>query len=405
MPVITVTQLNNYMKRYIEQNVHLCDLWIKGEISNFKHHYSGHFYFTVKDENSSLKCVMFKNYASQIKFTPKDGMNVVILGKISVYEQGGIYQLYGESMIPDGVGELYAAYEQLKNKLETEGFFSSEHKLSLPKYPRKIGIITSISGAALRDILNVFKRRYPIAEICIYPAKVQGIGASNSVCDGLEYLSNNKKCDVIIIARGGGSIEDLWAFNEENLAKSIFDCKVPIISGVGHETDYTIADFVADVRAPTPSAAAEMVVPSVVEINKVILQHKSKAGLLLKSKIDMYELIMNKYKLDSLKFRLDSKIEIICQKVSFLKSEISNSVVKFYETRYKTLERNLVKLESLNPLSVLARGYSVVMNKKNQLFDVQNAKTGDILLIVSDKGQAECTLRRVIDEKSKTTNI
>lgn len=405
MPVITVTQLNNYMKRYIEQNVHLCDLWIKGEISNFKHHYSGHFYFTVKDENSSLKCVMFKNYASQIKFAPKDGMNVVILGKISVYEQGGIYQLYGESMIPDGVGELYAAYEQLKNKLETEGYFSSEHKLSLPKYPRKIGVISSISGAALRDILNVFKRRYPIAEICIYPAKVQGIGASNSVCDGLEYLSNNKKCDVIIIARGGGSIEDLWAFNEENLAKSIFDCKVPIISGVGHETDYTIADFVADVRAPTPSAAAEIAVPSIGEINKVILQHKSKAGLLLKSKIDMYELIMNKYKLDSLKFRLDSKIEIICQKVSFLKSEINNSVVKFYETRYKTLERNLVKLESLNPLSVLARGYSVVMNKKNQLFDVQNAKTGDILLIVSDKGQAECTLRRVIDEKSKTTDI
>lgn len=405
MPVITVTQLNNYMKRYIEQNVHLCDLWIKGEISNFKHHYSGHFYFTVKDENSSLKCVMFKNYASQIKFTPKDGMNVVILGKISVYEQGGIYQLYGESMIPDGAGELYAAYEQLKNKLGTEGYFSFEHKLSLPKYPRKIGVITSISGAALRDILNVFKRRYPIAEICIYPAKVQGIGASNSVCDGLEYLSNNKKCDVIIIARGGGSIEDLWAFNEENLAKSIFDCKVPIISGVGHETDYTIADFVADVRAPTPSAAAEIAVPSVVEINKVILQYKSKAGLLLKSKIDMYELIMNKYELASLKFRLDSKIEMICQKVSFFKSEISNSVVRFFDAKYKCFERNLVKLESLNPLSVLARGYSVVMNKKKQLFNVQNAKTGDILLIVSDKGQAECTLRRVIDEKSKTTDI
>ena len=214
MPVVTVSQLNNYMKRYIDQNSHLSDLWVKGEISNFKRHYSGHMYLTLKDDNSTLKSVIFKGVASQIPFDPHDGMKVIAYGKVSVYEPGGTYQLYIESLIPDGVGELYAAYEQLKLKLDAEGLFDQSNKQPIPKFPHTIGIISSISGAAIRDVLNVLKRRFPLSNVVIYPAKVQGIGSADSICDGLKYFDSNKLCDVIIIARGGGSIEDLWSFNE-----------------------------------------------------------------------------------------------------------------------------------------------------------------------------------------------
>ena len=262
----TVSQLNAYMKRVVDGQAALNDIWIKGEISNFKDHFSGHLYITLKDDGGVLKAVMFKGAAARLTFKAEDGMKVLARGRIGVYEQSGTYQLYISEMTPDGLGELYVAYEQLKKKLSEEGLFDDEKKKPIPKYPEKVGVITAATGAAVRDIINVITRRYPYCEIIIYPAQVQGQGAAESVVSGIEYFNETMSCDTLIVGRGGGSIEDLWAFNEEIVARAIFASKIPVISAVGHETDFTIADFVADLRAPTPSAAAEIAVPSQLEL-------------------------------------------------------------------------------------------------------------------------------------------
>lgn len=290
--IATVSQINGYVKKILDNNIILNNVWVKGEISNFKHHYSGHLYITLKDEGGVLKSVMFRTSAQSLSFEPSDGMKVLARGRISVYEAGGSYQLYIEEMIPDGVGELYIAYEQLKKRLDEEGLFDNRYKKSIPPFPKTVGVVTASTGAAVRDIINVITRRCPMTEIIIYPAQVQGSGASKSIVKAIEYFNALDCVDTLIVGRGGGSIEDLWAFNEEETARAIFNSHIPIISAVGHETDFTIADFVADMRAPTPSAAAEIAVPSMIELANRILTNKERISQSMIKRIENNKLIL-----------------------------------------------------------------------------------------------------------------
>ena len=395
MPVVSVSQVNNYIKRYIDQNKHLSDLWIKGEISNYKRHYSGHMYITLKDESSTLKAVIFKASASRLNFEPRDGMKVIAFGKISVYEAGGAYQLYIDSMIPDGKGELYAAYEQLKEKLHEEGLFDNQYKKPLPRFPQKVGVVSSISGAALRDILNVLKRRYTICDIVVYPAKVQGIGAADTICDGLRYFSQNNTCDVIILARGGGSIEDLWAFNEEKTARAIFECNIPVISGVGHETDYTISDFVADFRAPTPSAAAEVAVPSSAQLVSYAKQCNDRLNHIIDSKINLLEMNLEKFGSEYIYSKLNSMIDnfMLCNEnlISSCKSIVETAVLK---AEFNLNEADTL-LSTLNPFSVMKRGYSVATMPDGRVVDFFAMHTDDEFNLIFHGGSANCAIRRI----------
>ena len=263
---LSVRELNLYVKDLVDRDDFLNNVYVKGEISNFKRHYTGHLYFTLKDKDSLIKCVMFKSYTSNIKFEPQDGMQVVILGQVAVYERDGVYQIYVKGMEQEGLGALYEAYEKLKAKLEAQGLFDESHKKEIPLLPKAIGVVTSKTGAVIKDIINVTTRRFPNVVIKLYPSAVQGVGAAETIVEGIKYFNKAKNVDTIIIARGGGSLEDLWPFNEEITAHAIYESEIPIISAVGHETDFTIADFVADLRAPTPSAAGELAVPDLEEL-------------------------------------------------------------------------------------------------------------------------------------------
>lgn len=355
--IATVTQINGYIKKILEHNIVLNNIWIKGEISNFKAHYSGHLYITLKDENSVLKAVMFKSAARLLNFKPEDGMKVLARGRISAYEAGGVYQLYIEEMSPDGVGALYLAYEQLKRKLEDEGLFSSEYKKEIPMYPEKIGVITATTGAAVRDVINVISRRNPYAKIVIYPSLVQGDGAAANIVKGIEYFNESQMVDTLIVGRGGGSIEDLWAFNEEIVARAIFSSQIPIISAVGHETDFTIADFVADLRAPTPSAAAELSVPSQVEVVNYVLGMKTRISQIM---------IQN---INSLRFELEKKQpknpKYIIDEYSLKLDHLTKSMTREIKTTLKSESEQFAgvcaKLNAMSPLAVMARGYAIAM--------------------------------------------
>lgn len=397
MPVITVSRLNNYMKRFVDSNKYLSDLYVKGEISNYKRHSSGHLYMTLKDESSNIKCVMFGSYASRLKFEPQNGMKVIVLGKISVYERDGAYQLYAEMIFPDGKGELYAAYEQLKDSLANEGYFDDNIKKPLPRYPSHIGVVTSPQGAAVRDILSILKRRYPLAQVSVYPALVQGLPAAQSVAAGIEYFNKAAVPDVIIIGRGGGSIEDLWAFNERIVADAIFCSKVPVISAVGHETDFTIADFVADLRAPTPSAAAELAVPDVAELmsNLKNADEKIKAALLnlirLKKeklaslvKADIKSILMNK--IDDCKITVDE-----------LTIDVSQAYEDLLEDKKNRLLHDCTALEALSPLKVLLRGYAVAADEHGVVKSAESLGVGDRLTLTFSDGSVKCT----VSEKPK----
>lgn len=399
MPIVSVSQINNYIKRYIDQNKHLTDLWVKGEISNFKRHYSGHMYFTLKDSSSTLKVVMFQGYSSKVKFNPKDGMNIVAYGKVSVYEAGGSYQLYVESMIPDGIGELYASYEQLKSRLEAQGLFSVEKKKPLPKFPHTIGVISSISGAALRDVLNVISRRYPICHIIIYPAKVQGIGSADSICNGLEYFSKHNECDVIILARGGGSIEDLWAFNEEKTAHAIYDCEIPVITGVGHETDFTISDFVADMRAPTPSAAAEIAVPDLEKIRDLLNHTISNADIFIDKYIKNYQHIIEKHDIHAISSRLNINIELQKNKVEHILTRIDTVFNSKLTHLLNSVTSIKTGIDALNPRNVLKRGYTIVQTSDGKLADFTKLSDNDEIDVMFDGGNAKCIIRGIVYEQ------
>lgn len=390
MPVITVSQLNNYMKRFIDNNIHLTGLWIKGEISNYKRHYSGHIYFTLKDSLSVLKVIMFKSNCEKLKFNPENGMNIMAFGNIAVYERDGIYQLYAEKIIPDGVGELYAAYQQLKNKLEQRGLFAASAKKQIPKYPKKIAVVTSPTGAAIRDILNVISRRYPLCDIAIYPVKVQGIGSAESICDALSKITIKNDFDTVILGRGGGSIEDLWAFNEEKTAYAIYNCTVPVISAVGHETDFTISDFVADLRAPTPSAAAELAVPDIIDMKNNLKKNVVRLKNSVISSLDYAEMTVGKF--DS-KFLYSTEMRILYNKQLIFQNAIQkiNSGCRLFvsdiSAKISTLSSSLA---ALNPDNILKRGYTYTTSESGQVADIDSINIDDLIKVIFCNGTLDC---------------
>lgn len=397
MNVITVTQLNTYIKSILDENTHLKNIYIKGEISNFKHYYkSGHMYLTLKDNNCQLKAVMFSSYASRLKFKPEDGMSVICRGKISVYEKDGVYQLYIEDMQPDGIGSLSIAFEQLKEKLEKEGLFDASRKKPIPKYPKKIGIATSNMGAAIEDIKNITKRRYPIAELVIAPTIVQGDSAPEDIVKSIQLLDSIDDIDVIIVGRGGGSLEDLWAFNTEMVARAVFECQKPVISAVGHETDFTICDFTADLRAETPSAAAEKAVPDINELLKFTENAESRMLYSISKRLE-YEAqrldsLSNESILANYNDFFDNKNDVLVS----LKKELSDA----FENKLSRCKYDLGilsgKLDALSPLSVLARGYAAVKTKDNKIIkSKEDIKVNDKINIKFIDGSAVCTVDEV----------
>ncbi|MBE6067909.1 MAG: exodeoxyribonuclease VII large subunit [Clostridium lundense] len=360
LKTLTVSDINNYIKKVVDNDFILNNAAINGEISNFKLHSSGHMYFSLKDEYSKINCVMFKGSTRTLKFVPDNGIKVIAKGRISVYEKDGSYQLYCNSIEPEGLGELYIAFEKLKKRLELEGLFNDEHKKPIPKFAEKIGVITSPTGAAVRDIINVSKRRNNNCQIIIYPSLVQGLGASEDVIRGINTFNKMSDLDTIIIARGGGSIEELWAFNDENLARAIYNSKIPIITGVGHEVDYTIADFVSDRRAPTPSAAAEIAVFNKEEILNSVANYKGTLNY------RMMQLLKDRYNnIENLKRNLEmnSPERIIVNeyhKLDKLKEALNYNIKTNLDLKKQKLSKSSALLSAHNPLNILSKGFAVI---------------------------------------------
>ena len=461
---ITVGQLNNYLRRKFEADVHLDHVYLKGEISNCKLHSRGHIYFSLKDETSVINAIMFQTNASTLNFEPKDGTKVFVEGKVTVYEASGKYQIIVNKMQPDGIGELYIAYEKLKRQLESEGLFKPEYKKVIPKFPRKIGIITAPTGAAIRDILSTIKRRFPICETILFPALVQGENAKFSVVDNIKK-AQEYDLDVLIVGRGGGSIEDLWAFNEEIVAREIFASKVPIISAVGHEVDFTIADFVADLRAPTPTGAAEMAVPNMSDVFNLIENYKIRLGENIRNKLSIYEkkleslksayvlknpMAIYEVKEQKLTSMMDKLSDIIKNKIEVSRVRLLNTkesyVLKnplgFYEKdreKINTLESKLTtyintkielnrakllsikesyilknpeeiiksknkeydlllnKLELLNPLAILKKGYSVLTKDGISVKTSKDLKNKDIIDVRLGEGAIIAEVKEILE--------
>lgn len=435
----SITALNRAIKNMFDSKPELNRVYIKGEISNFKHHTRGHLYFTLKDENSRIAAVMFSSAASKMTFEPEDGMKVLVCGRVTVYEANGGYQIYVDQMDLDGIGNLYLEYEKLKKKLEQEGLFSLEHKRPIPKYPKKVGIITAPTGAAIRDILSTIKRRYPICETILFPALVQGTGAKESI---VEQLTRAQEFDLdfIICGRGGGSIEDLWAFNEEIVARAIYNSKIPVISAVGHEIDFTIADFVADLRAPTPTGAAEMAVPSLVDLRTLIEQYKIRINenikgiinyntkrlqniresYVLKNPLALYEVkeqkldnfidrvnliintMLNDYKvrLDNIKSSYVLKnplatYEVKKEKLINLEKILNKLVVSKIDVSTHKYEVIINKLELLNPLNILSKGYSLVTLDDEVVKSTKNLKLNDTISIRMHEGNVKAIVKEI----------
>lgn len=397
MKILSVSQVNMYIKALLDEIPQVKNVYICGEISNFKHYYnSGHMYFTLKDDKSQLKAVMFKNDNYRLKFTPENGMKVICFGQVGVYERDGVYQLYCRDMQPDGVGALTIAFEQLKVQLAEEGLFDEEHKKAIPKYPQKIGVATSKMGAAVEDIKNVISRRYPLCEIIIVPTMVQGESAAQDIADSIRFIDENLGVDTIIVGRGGGSLEDLWAFNTEIVARAVYACKTPIISAVGHETDFTISDFVSDMRAPTPSAAAELAVP---DIKSLIFQLNNFSVSIEKSldfKISQCENSIKRYKDFFSKSNVDLFYSNIRDKMAQYNERLKDSITRIIENQTNTLSKNAEMLDNLSPLKILSRGYSVVKNEKSDIVtDSENINVGDNVEIILSNGAFKATVNEV----------
>lgn len=389
---MSVTQLNTYVRCIMEEDVVLKSVFVAGEVSNFKNHYkTGHFYFTLKDENAAVKAVMFRTYSSRLRFAPEDGMRVICRARASVYERDGAYQLYVEDMQPDGSGSLSLAFEQLKRKLFAEGLFDEKHKKPIPKYPETIAVVTSPTGAALQDILNILSRRWPIARVIVVPSGVQGENAESQLVLGIKK-ADTLSADTIIIGRGGGSAEDLWCFNSEALARAIFDCKTPVISAVGHETDFTICDFVADLRAPTPSAAAENASPESLMTAGIVrgFEQRLKDGLCS----SLREREMTLERLENSPFLKDPK-RIFEQKEMYfdaLTDRLSSAGKLFLTEKTGDFDRLCTKLNAFSPLAVLSRGYSIAtVNGKTVKTAAQLKKAGEFDLRLSD-GTVNCNV-------------
>ena len=390
--VYSVSQLNSYVKGVLDRDENLAHIFVTGEISNYKAHYSGHLYMTVKDETASIKAVMFAGNATKLRFKPENGMKILAFGTVSLFPRDGSYQLYINDMQPDGVGALNIAFEQLKKKLEAEGLFRQEYKKPLPEFPQKIGVVTSSTGAAVQDIFNVLKRRFPVAEVVLRPCQVQGEGAAEDIAKAIYEFNKLNAADVLIVGRGGGSIEDLWAFNEEIVARAVFASRIPVISAVGHETDYTICDFVADLRAPTPSAAAECAVPDIFELKANLVSLRQHIISLTRNKMNI-----ERSSLSSFEKRLalrdpvtninEQRKEIVylTEKLSI----ITNSILDDNKSKISALAG---KLDALSPLSVISRGYALVEKDDKPVTKVKDLKKDDVISIKLSDGQVEARI-------------
>ena len=417
---LSVSAITRYLKAKFDSDENLQTVFLKGEISNFKAHTSGHFYFSLKDETSKINAIMFRSNASKVLFKPVDGLKVLVTGRVSVYEAMGSYQVYVDEMLEDGVGNLYVAYEQLKKKLKEEGLFDEVHKRAIPKIPRKVGIITASTGAAIRDIITTIKRRFPICETILFPTLVQGENAKDDIVRNIKR-AEDYDLDVLIVGRGGGSIEDLWPFNEEIVARAIYDCKIPVISAVGHEVDFTIADFVADLRAPTPTAAAELAVPNMYDLKKHIDQLSIRLNESIFKKVNYLKLYLDSVKnsfviknpmimFENRKQSLDlmnNKLnDLMLGKVDKLKNEMAKmkksyvltNPILLYKDKILEVKNIAKKLELLNPLNILSRGYSVTYFQDKALKSVKGIEKDNVLDIKLADGMIKS---KVIDVKEE----
>ncbi|AJS57946.1 exodeoxyribonuclease VII large subunit [Paenibacillus sp. IHBB 10380] len=444
--VLSIKDLNRYIRMKLDSDVVLSDVWIRGEISNFTHHASGHMYFTLKDESSRIRAIMFGSHNQKLPFIPKEGAMVIARGNVTVYERDGQYQFYANHMQPDGIGSLYLAYEQLKKKLEDEGLFASEHKQPLPAYPKTIGVITSPTGAAVRDIMITLQRRYPQVNIILYPVLVQGKGAAPSIVKAITAMNKLAEADVLIVGRGGGSLEELWAFNEEIVAKAMYRSKIPIISAVGHETDFTIADFVCDLRAATPTAAAELAVPVASEIHNQIQQRERQLRQALRQRVQRYRerlsslqrssvlvypkrsVLQHAERLDRLHQQFTRSMQSRLKLNREQQSRVHHSLLRFNpkdqiaaakkngESSHRQLQlamQSIIKnnqsqlisamrqLDALSPLKVMSRGYSLVYDEQEQqlIKSVKDVQLGDLMKIKVNDGQLDCQVWAIKEEE------
>ena len=393
---LTVSELNNYVKGIFDKDRLLSLVSVRGEISNFVRHSTGHLYFSLKDGEGQIRCVMFRSAAARLKFVPENGMKVILRGSVTVFVRDGSYQVYVNAIEPDGIGALYLAYEQMKQKLSDEGLFDEEHKLPLPIIPERIGVITSPTGAAVRDIINVTGRRFPHAKIYVYPVLVQGDGAVDTLVEALDYFESSRQADVIIIGRGGGSIEDLWAFNSEILARKIYDMTVPVISAVGHETDFTICDFVADMRAPTPSAAAEIAVP---DKRELLMRIDGNTERLLKALLHMTERkreVLNKLTEREILLNPSHLFEEKKENLLNLHQNVASLISEKISDSKSLLILCSEKLNALSPLGVLARGYSVVSREGEGISDANKLCVGDEISIRMHRGDVVAKIDKIM---------
>ena len=387
--IISVSQLNYYVKSLLDNDAHLSSVFVTGEISNLTDHYrSGHIYFSLKDNNCVIKAVMFAGNARNLKFKPQEGMKIIARGRVSLYEPSGNYQFYVEDMQPDGIGELTIAFEQLKKKLSEKGIFDQSHKKPIPKFPQTIGVITSPTGAAIQDIKNILHRRFPSADIVLCPVLVQGESASAQLVNAVNIFNEYDCADVIIITgRGGGSMEDLWAFNSEELAYAIYASNIPVISAVGHETDFTMCDFVSDLRAPTPSAAAELAVPDREELIAYYNSQKQYLTSILDNKISKANRMLSEYKLVLNENSPEKQISKYNENISLFRNRLESLMNEKLNTAFEKIHKNGGKLEALNPVSVLQRGYSVAEKDGKIVSSVNDVKTDDLLNITLKDGK------------------
>ncbi len=400
--VLSVKQLNLYVRSLIEGDFRLANISVKGEISNFKNHYaSGHLYFTLKDADASIRCVMFKWNAQKIRFDLQDGLQVILRGKVSLYEKDGQYQFYAEDILPDGIGDIALKFEQIKSRLEKEGLFDPENKRPLPKFPKRIAVVTSPTGAAVQDILNILSRRWPVSEVVLCPVAVQGELAAPQMIDTLERIYALSLVDLIIIGRGGGSIEDLWAFNDEGLARKIYESPIPVISAVGHETDFTICDFVADLRVPTPSAAAELAVPDIIELRQKLEKYKNILKESLRSRYESCELKLNA-QLNSMAFK--NPIEALTAQRLQLLDRLQERIILAQKDKLSFFENALIanaaKLDTLSPLKILSRGYTSATKQGEAVRSVADISIDDNLTLRFNDGYAECKVTEISEVKT-----
>ncbi|MEC0306531.1 exodeoxyribonuclease VII large subunit [Paenibacillus lautus] len=435
--ILSVKDLNRYIRMKMEGDSRLSDVWIRGEISNFTHHSSGHMYFTLKDEGSRIRAIMFATHNQRLPFIPKEGSRVIARGNVSVYERDGQYQFYAVQMQPDGIGSLYLAYEQLKSKLEEEGLFAAERKRPLPRYPKTIGVITSPTGAAVRDIMITIRRRYPQARSILYPVLVQGKGAAPSIVKAIRTMNDMAEADVLIVGRGGGSLEELWAFNEEIVARAIYQSDIPVISAVGHETDFTIADFVADLRAATPTAAAELAVPSSAELRgqlvqrqrqlnqglqqrlkrsrerllslqrspvlvhprRYMLQHAERLDMLsqrlqgnLKSRLSLVRQRQKSLHQGLIRYNPRTQAEFAARRKDQANRQLMNAMQSIMKSKMSQLQTEMRHLDALSPLKIMSRGYSLVYDEKEQKLvkSIEDVQLGDLVNVRVSDGQLQC---------------